>query len=540
MNKLDEYLKNAGLKNIQKVIHNPTYEQLRNIEISEKKGSLAYGEITRFGARSVQTGSFTGRTPMDKYIVDDENTHDNVWWENNQKISKEIFDSCLQLTKNQLSHKNLYVVDAFCGANVDSRIKVRIITEVAWQAHFVTNMFIRPDAEELDHFDNPDFLIMNASMATNPNWKKQGLNSKNFVMFDFTRRMQIIGGTWYGGEMKKGIFSFMNYYNPLRKIQSMHCAANVSGDGEVALFFGLSGTGKTTLSTDSKRYLIGDDEHGWDEKGVFNYEGGCYAKTNGLSKKKEPNIWNAITSEALLENIIVKNGEPDFFDASITENTRVSYPIYNINKIVLPSRGTHPKIIIYLTADATGVLPPVSLLNEEQALYYYINGYTAKMAGTEAGVTEAIPNFSACFGQAFLTLHPLVYASLLKDKIKKHDVQVYLVNTGWSGRRERISLKNTRKIIDSIMDGSINTKKMEKLRYFNLLYPTSLDGVSIELNPENGFEKKSDWQIAAQKLARQFINNFDQFMVNTASSNIKKLVDAGPTINTADSIVRPN
>lgn len=527
MEQIKKSLEKLGITGITEIIHNPGYERLYQDEMTPKAQGFEKGELTSLGAVSVKTGEFTGRSPKDKYIVKDAITQDTVWWENNQETTKEIFDSCKKLVTDELSGKKLYVVDAFCGTNLDTRMKVRFIMEVAWQAHFVTNMFIRPNEYEVAHFGEPDFIVMNGSKTTNPDWKKQGLHSENFVMFNLTEKIQIIGGTWYGGEMKKGMFSMMNYYNPLKGIASMHCSANVGEKGDVAVFFGLSGTGKTTLSADPKRYLIGDDEHGWDSKGVFNYEGGCYAKVIDLSEEKEPDIWAAIRRDALLENVVVKNGVADFADKSITENTRVSYPIYHINKIVLPSKAGHANKIIYLSADAFGVLPPVSILNSEQAKYYFISGYTSKLAGTERGITEPTPNFSAAFGQAFLSLHPTVYAKTLEQKMKEHNTKVYLVNTGWNGTGKRISLKDTRAIIDAIIDGSIEKATTDKIPYLNLNYPTKLDKVSDILDPRTSYADKSQWDVKAKDLASRYIKNFEKFATNEEG---KKLVAAGPQL----------
>lgn len=527
MEQIKKSLEKLGITGVKEIIRNPGYERLYQDEMSSDAQGFEKGELTSLGSVSVKTGEFTGRSPKDKYIVKDATTQDNVWWENNHETTKEIFDSCKKLVTDQLSGKKLYVVDAFCGTNLDTRMKVRFIMEVAWQAHFVTNMFIRPNGYELDNFGEPDFIVMNGSKTTNPNWKSQGLNSENFVMFNLTERIQIIGGTWYGGEMKKGMFSIMNYYNPLKGIASMHCSANVGEKGDVAVFFGLSGTGKTTLSADPKRYLIGDDEHGWDSNGVFNYEGGCYAKVIDLSEEKEPDIWGAIRRDALLENVVVKNGVADFADKSITENTRVSYPIYHINKIVLPSKAGHASKIIYLSADAFGVLPPVSILDSEQAKYYFISGYTSKLAGTERGITEPTPNFSAAFGQAFLSLHPTVYAKTLEQKMKEHNTKVYLVNTGWNGTGKRISLKDTRAIIDAIIDGSIEKAPTDKIPYLNLKYPTKLDNVSDILDPRSSYTDKSQWDVKAKDLASRYIKNFEKFATNEEGKN---LVKAGPQL----------
>ena len=430
---------------------------------------------------------------------------------------------------NQLSDaKKIYVVDAFCGTNADTRLKVRFIVEVAWQAHFVTNMFIRPSHYELEHFGEPDFTVINGSKITNPHWEEQELNSENFIMFNLTEKLQIIGGTWYGGEMKKGMFAMMNYYLPLKGMASMHCSANVGEDGDVALFFGLSGTGKTTLSADPKRYLIGDDEHGWDNNGVFNYEGGCYAKVIDLSAEKEPDIFRAIKRDALLENVVVNDGVSDYTDGSITENTRVSYPIYHINKIVLPSKAGHAKKIVYLSADAFGVLPPVSILDEDQAQYHFLCGYTSKLAGTERGITAPEPSFSPAFGEAFLTLHPTMYSKTLIGKMKEHGAKAYLVNTGWNGTGKRISLKDTRAIIDAIIDGSIEDAPKTRIPIMNLEIPTELPNVSEGiLDPRQTYTEVAEWEEKAKDLAAKYIKNFDQYC-NTEEG--KRLVSSGPQL----------
>ncbi|WP_294291040.1 phosphoenolpyruvate carboxykinase (ATP), partial [uncultured Chryseobacterium sp.] len=473
-------LEKLGIKGNFEVVYNPSYEELYQAEIAPENQGFEKAELTESGAVSVKTGIFTGRSPKDRYIVQDDVTRETIFWDGkvNLPTTPEIFSSCKELVLNQLSDaKKIYVVDSFCGTNADTRLKVRFIVEVAWQAHFVTNMFIRPSHYELENFGEPDFTVINGSKITNPNWEEQGLNSENFVMFNLTERLQIIGGTWYGGEMKKGMFAMMNYYLPLKGMASMHCSANVGEEGDVALFFGLSGTGKTTLSADPKRYLIGDDEHGWDNNGVFNYEGGCYAKVIDLSAEKEPDIYRAIKRDALLENVVVNNGVSDYTDGSITENTRVSYPIYHINKIVLPSKAGHAKKIVYLSADAFGVLPPVSILDENQAQYHFLCGYTSKLAGTERGITEPEPSFSPAFGEAFLTLHPTMYSKTLIGKMKEHGAKAYLVNTGWNGTGKRISLKDTRAIIDAIIDGSIEDAPKTRIPIMNLEVPTELPNV---------------------------------------------------------------
>ncbi|WKS95110.1 phosphoenolpyruvate carboxykinase (ATP) [Riemerella columbina] len=531
MEKIRQYLEKNGIKNPTEIVYNPSYERLFQDEMSEANQGFEKGELTDSGAVAVKTGIFTGRSPKDRFIVKDKTTEDTIWWDGkiNRPTTDEVFQSCKKLVTDELSNKKLYVVDTFCGTNPDTRLKVRFVMEVAWQAHFVTNMFIRPSHYELEHYGEPDFLVMNGSKVTNPNWEAQGLNSENFVMFNLTEKTQIIGGTWYGGEMKKGMFSMMNYYLPLKGMASMHCSANVGEEGDVAVFFGLSGTGKTTLSADPKRYLIGDDEHGWDDNGVFNYEGGCYAKVIDLSEEKEPDIWRAIKRDALLENVVVKeDGKVDFADGSITENTRVSYPIYHINKIVLPSKAGHAKKIIYLSADAFGVLPPVSILTDEQAQYHFLCGYTSKLAGTERGITEPTPSFSPAFGEAFLSLHPTMYSKTLIGKMKEHGAKAYLVNTGWNGTGKRISLKDTRAIIDAILDGSIDKAETAVIPVMNLEYPTSLPNVTEGiLDPRATYADASEWEEKAKFLAAKYIKNFEQY---TDTEEGKALVAAGPQL----------
>jgi len=529
--KIIQDLEKLGIKGNYEVIYNPSYEELYQAEVSPENQGFERSELTESGAVSVKTGIFTGRSPKDRYIVQDDVTKDTIFWDGkvNLPTSPEIFQSCKGLVLNQLSDaKKIYVVDAFCGTNTDTRLKVRFIVEVAWQAHFVTNMFIRPSHYELESFGEPDFTVINGSKTTNPNWEAQGLNSENFVMFNLTEKLQIIGGTWYGGEMKKGMFAMMNYYLPLKGMASMHCSANVGEEGDVALFFGLSGTGKTTLSADPKRYLIGDDEHGWDNNGVFNYEGGCYAKVIDLSEEKEPDIFRAIKRDALLENVVVNDGIADYTDGSITENTRVSYPIYHINKIVLPSKAGHASKIVYLSADAFGVLPPVSVLDEDQAQYHFLCGYTSKLAGTERGITEPQPSFSPAFGEAFLTLHPTMYSKTLIGKMKEHGAKAYLVNTGWNGTGKRISLKDTRAIIDSIIDGSIENAPKTRIPIMNLEVPTELPNVSEGiLDPRNTYNEVSEWEEKAKDLASRYIKNFEQYC-NTEEG--KKLIASGPQL----------
>ncbi len=525
-------LEQYGIKNVKEIIYNPSYERIFQEEMDTKNTGFDKGELSNTGAVSIKTGRFTGRSPKDRYIVKDSVSENTIWWDGkvNKPISTEIWKDLKGIVQNELSNKDkIYVVDTFCGTNVNTRMKVRFIMEVAWQAHFVTNMFIRPTPYELENYGEPDFVVLNASKYTNPNWKEQNLNSEVFILFNLTERMQLIGGSWYGGEMKKGMFSMMNYYLPLKGVASMHCSANVGEDKDVALFFGLSGTGKTTLSADPKRYLIGDDEHGWDDEGVFNFEGGCYAKTINLSKENEPDIWNAIRRDALLENVVLReDGTPDFADSSITENTRVSYPIYFINKIVLPSKAGHPKKIIYLSADAFGVLPPVSILDDKQAQYYFLSGYTSKLAGTELGIVEPVPSFSPAFGEAFLSLHPTVYATTLANKMKKHGVKAYLVNTGWNGTGKRISIKDTRAIIDNIINGEIDKAETIKIPIFNLTIPTKLENVDTNiLNPKNTYKNPEEWDTKAKKLAQKYIENFKKY---TDTESGKKLIDAGPKL----------
>ncbi len=524
-----------GITDVAEIIYNPSYEQLFIEETRPDLQGYEKGTETKLGAVAVDTGIFTGRSPKDKYIVRDDTTGDTVWWSDqgkndNKPMSPETWAQLKELVTTQLSGKRLFVVDTYCGANEDTRLKVRFITEVAWQAHFVKNMFIRPSEEELKSFE-PDFIVMNGAKTTNPNWQQQGLNSENFVAFNLTERMQLIGGTWYGGEMKKGMFSMMNYLLPLKGVASMHCSANVGKQGDVAIFFGLSGTGKTTLSTDPKRELIGDDEHGWDDDGVFNFEGGCYAKTINLSKENEPDIYNAIRRDALLENVtVLADGTVDFDDGSKTENTRVSYPIHHIDNIVKPvSKAGHAKKVIFLTADAFGVLPPVSKLTKAQAEYYFLSGFTAKLAGTERGITEPTPTFSSCFGAAFLSLHPTKYAEVLVKRMEAVGAEAYLVNTGWNGSGKRISIKATRAIIDAILDGSIENAEFVQLPYFNLAMPLELSGVEDQsiLDPRATYADAAQWDEKAQDLAKRFVDNFEKFTDNAEG---KALVAAGPKL----------
>ncbi|CAM8347467.1 phosphoenolpyruvate carboxykinase (ATP) [Morganella morganii] len=532
VNELEQY----GIRDAAEIIYNPSYDLLFDEETRPGLTGYEHGIVTTSGAVAVDTGIFTGRSPKDKYLVRDDLTRDTVWWadqgkgkNDNKPLSQDTWNSLKHLITNQLSGKRLFVVDAFCGANADTRLKVRFITEVAWQAHFVKNMFIRPDENELHDFE-PDFIVMNGAKCVNPDWQAQGLNSENFVAFNLSERIQLIGGTWYGGEMKKGMFSIMNYLLPLQGIASMHCSANVGEKGDVAIFFGLSGTGKTTLSTDPKRKLIGDDEHGWDDDGVFNFEGGCYAKTINLSAEAEPDIYHAISRDALLENVVVRpDGSVDFDDGSKTENTRVSYPIYHIENIVKPvSKAGHANNVIFLTADAFGVLPPVAELTPEQMQYHFLSGFTAKLAGTERGVTEPTPTFSACFGAAFLTLHPTQYADVLVKRMKAAGAKAYLVNTGWNGTGKRISIKNTRAIIDAILSGDIDKAAKHTLPVFNLAIPHELPGVDSHiLDPRNTYDNVAQWQEKAEDLAGRFINNFDKYTDTPAG---QALISAGPSL----------
>ena len=532
VNELEQY----GIRDAAEIIYNPSYDLLFDEETRPGLTGYEHGVVTASGAIAVDTGIFTGRSPKDKYLVRDDLTRDTVWWadqgkgkNDNKPLSQDTWNSLKHLITNQLSGKRLFVVDAFCGANADTRLKVRFITEVAWQAHFVKNMFIRPDENELHDFE-PDFIVMNGAKCVNPDWQAQGLNSENFVAFNLSERIQLIGGTWYGGEMKKGMFSIMNYLLPLQGIASMHCSANVGEKGDVAIFFGLSGTGKTTLSTDPKRKLIGDDEHGWDDDGVFNFEGGCYAKTINLSAEAEPDIYHAISRDALLENVVVRpDGSVDFNDGSKTENTRVSYPIYHIENIVKPvSKAGHASNVIFLTADAFGVLPPVAELTPEQMQYHFLSGFTAKLAGTERGVTEPTPTFSACFGAAFLTLHPTQYADVLVKRMKAAGAKAYLVNTGWNGTGKRISIKNTRAIIDAILSGDIDKAAKHTLPVFNLAIPHELPGVDSHiLDPRNTYDNVAQWQEKAEDLAGRFITNFDKYTDTPAG---QALISAGPSL----------
>ncbi|MDO4367924.1 MAG: phosphoenolpyruvate carboxykinase (ATP) [Bacteroidales bacterium] len=529
-------LKKYGIEGTTNVVYNPSYEELFKAETAPGLTGYEKGRVTELGAVNVMTGIYTGRSPKDKYFVYDDTSKNTVWWtseeykNDNKPMSVETWNVVKGIAKRELSNKPLYVVDAYCGANENTRLKVRFIVEVAWQAHFVKNMFIRPTEEELKNYGEPDFVVLNASKAKVENYKELGINSETCVAFNLTEKMQVIINTWYGGEMKKGLFSYMNYRLPLKGIASMHCSANTNKKGETAIFFGLSGTGKTTLSTDPKRELIGDDEHGWDDDGVFNFEGGCYAKVINLSKEAEPDIYNAIKRDALLENVTVDaNGKIDFADKSVTENTRVSYPIYHINNIVKPvSKAPAAKKVIFLSADAFGVLPPVSILTPEQTKYYFLSGFTAKLAGTERGITEPTPTFSACFGAAFLSLHPTKYGEELVKKMEKANAKAYLVNTGWNGTGKRISIKDTRGIIDAILDGSIDKAPTKKIPFFDFEVPTALPGVDPAiLDPRDTYATPAEWDVKAKDLAERFIKNFTKFTTNEAG---KALVAAGPCL----------
>ena len=529
-------LSKYGITGVTEILYNPTYEVLYNEETKPGLEGFEKGQVTELGAINVMTGVYTGRSPKDKYIVMDANSKDTVWWtseeykNDNHPLSEENWAILKSLAQKQLSGKRLFVVDGFCGTHKDTRMKVRFIMEVAWQAHFVTNMFIRPQ-NQAEFDQEPDFVVYCAAKAKVDNYKEMGLNSETAVAFNVTSKEQVILNTWYGGEMKKGMFSMQNYFLPLKGIASMHCSANTDLNGEnTAIFFGLSGTGKTTLSTDPKRLLIGDDEHGWDDHGVFNLEGGCYAKVINLDKESEPDIYNAIRRDALLENVTVdENGKIDFTDKSVTENTRVSYPIYHINNIVRPfSQGPAAKRVIFLSADAFGVLPPVSILTPEQTKYYFLSGFTAKLAGTERGITEPTPTFSACFGQAFLELHPTKYAEELVKKMEQSGAKAYLVNTGWNGTGKRISIRDTRGIIDAILDGSIETAPTKVIPHFNFEVPTELPGVDSHiLDPRDTYADASVWEEKAKDLAGRFVKNFKKYETNEAG---KALVAAGPVV----------
>ncbi len=521
-----------GISTVSEIVYNPSYEKLFAEETRDDLQELERGTLTTSGAIAVDTGAFTGRSPKDKYIVEDALTRDVLWWStqgdnDNKPISEAVWGKLKTLVGSHLTGKRLFIVDAFCGANENTRLAVRFITEVAWQAHFVTNMFIRPSVEELAAFE-PDFVVMNGASVVNPDWQEQGLNSQNFVAFNFTEKIQLIGGSWYGGEMKKGMFSYMNFLLPLQGIASMHCSANVGENDDTAVFFGLSGTGKTTLSTDPKRRLIGDDEHGWDDEGVFNYEGGCYAKTIRLSAEAEPDIYGAIRRDALLENVVVKaDGSVDYDDGSKTENARVSYPLHHIENIVKPiSKAGHATRVIFLTADAFGVLPAVSILTPEQTRYHFLSGFTAKLAGTELGITSPQPTFSACFGKAFLSLHPTKYADELVKRIEVSGAKAYLVNTGWNGSGERISIKATRAIVDAILDGTLDDVETTVVPTFNLSVPVDIPGIDTRLlDPRTTYASADEWQTKADELAKLFIANFEQY---TDTESGRQIVSAGP------------
>lgn len=534
----EEILRQYGITNVRQIVYNPSYDSLYEDELSPELKGFEKGVLTTTGAVAVDTGVFTGRSPKDKYIVRDSTTENTIWWKSeespvsdNKALTIEAWNHCKAIAREQLSGKKLYVMDCYSGANRDTRLCVRFIVEVAWQAHFVKNMFIRPSEEELENF-SPDLVVLMASKAVNPEYQSFGMNSENFVLFNLTERMMLVGGSWYGGEMKKGIFSVMNYYLPLKGIAAMHCSANVGRKGDVAIFFGLSGTGKTTLSTDPERALIGDDEHGWDDDGIFNFEGGCYAKTINLSKENEPDIYRAIRRDALLENVVVdEKGEIDFSSAAKTENTRVSYPIYHIDNIVKPiSKGGHATTVIFLTADAFGVLPPVARLTEEQTKYYFLSGYTAKVAGTERGIKEPVPSFSACFGAAFLLLDPIIYAHELTRKMEAHNADAWLVNTGWMGgpygTGKRIDLPSTRRIIDAILNKTINDVPYTTIPVFNLSIPTTVPGVPADLlDPGKKWPEYGAWLKAARELAEKFVKNFSKF---TSNPETAKLISSGP------------
>ncbi len=534
--KILESLKAYGIDKVEKLIYNPSYESLRKDELNPNLTGFEKGVNTELGAVNVMTGRFTGRSPKDKYIVKDSTTENTIWWDNshspndNKPLSTDVWNDLEKTVVAQLNNKKLYVVDGYAGANENTRLKVRFVVEVAWQAHFVKNMFVRPSEEELANFGEPDFVILNASKTTNPNWKKHGMNSEVFTVFNLSKKMQLIGGTWYGGEMKKGMFAMMNYYLPLQGIAAMHCSANRGQDGDVAIFFGLSGTGKTTLSTDPNRALIGDDEHGWDDDGIFNFEGGCYAKTINLDKEAEPEIYGAIRENALLENVAVDaDGKIDFSDTSATQNTRVSYPIFHIENIVKPiSKAGHATKVIFLTADAFGVMPPVSKLTPEQTKYHFLSGFTAKLAGTELGVTEPQPTFSAGFGEAFLSLHPTKYAEELVKKMKQHNAKAYLVNTGWNGTGKRISIKDTRAIITAILNGDIEKAPTKQFPIFNFEIPTELPGTDTSiLDTRDTYTDSKDWEEKANNLANLFVENFKKY---TDTDEGKSLVKAGPQL----------
>lgn len=541
MERIKNALKSYGLDQVEEIYYNLSYDELFKHETNPDLQGFEKGFVTNTGAVTVDTGIYTGRSPKDKYIVKEDESKDNIWWANNLRkssdnkpVSEEVWNYLYENSVNQLNGKKVYVMDGFAGTNEDTRLKIRVVTEVAWMAHFVKNMFIRPTEDELKDFV-PDFVMLNACKTTNKKWQEFNMNSEVYTVFNIKERRAVVGGTWYGGEIKKGFFSIMNYFLPLKGIASMHCSANMGKDGDTAVFFGLSGTGKTTLSADPKRLLIGDDEHGWDDNGVFNFEGGCYAKCINLSKENEPDIYNSIKRDALLENVAYneKTAEILFADGSKTENTRVSYPIYHINNIVKPvSKGGHAKKIIFLTADAFGVLPPVSKLTNDQTMYQFLSGYTAKVAGTERGIKEPTPTFSSCFGAAFLLLHPTVYARELARKIEAHGSTAYLVNTGWIGGPygigRRIDIPSTRAIIDAILDGSLDNAEYDTLPIFGFAIPKAVNNVKPELlNPRNLWANPAEWDVAAQNLAEKFIKNFESFTDNDEG---KRLVAAGPQL----------
>lgn len=533
-------LQQLGIHDWKQCFCNLSYDELFVHETDPSLQGYERGYVTTTGAIAVDTGKFTGRSPKDKYIVEEPSSKANIWWStdpcpgsDNKPLSEQTWQHLKGLCVDQLSGKKLYVMDGFCGANSQTRLSVRLVTEVAWMAHFFKNMFIRPTETELKNF-KPDWTILNACKATCPDFAKYNLRSEVFVAFHIKERMTVIGGTWYGGEIKKGIFSIMNYFLPLKGIGAFHCSANMGKGGDTALFFGLSGTGKTSLSIDPKRALIGDDEHGWDNDGVFNFEGGCYAKCIGMTAEREPESFAAVRRNALLENVdLDAGGSVDFMSKKKTENTRVSYPLDHIQNIVRPvSKGGHPKYIIFLTCDAFGILPHISKLTKEQAMYHYLSGYTAKVAGTELGVTEPKAAFSSCFGQAFLLVHPTKYADILGQKMDEHGSQAYLINTGWLGGKygvgKRIPLKENRRAIDAVFSGAFDKAEFETLPIFNLQFPKTLAGVAPEtLNPRASWANAQEYDVAAQKLAKMFVDNFKKF---TATDKGKALEKFGPQI----------
>jgi len=533
----DLALDKMGFTDLGQVLRNLPVEDIIENIVDHQEGTLGLN-----GAVMVDTGRYTGRSPKDKYFVDEESSNKNLWWGPvNAKIDESIFDDLYEQVVDYYNHSddsNTYVFDGFAGADPTYRLNVRIIAKKAWQAHFAHNMFIRPENGELDGF-NPDFTIINASDVYNEKFEAYGMHSKTFIIFHMAKQIAIIGGTEYGGEMKKGIFSVLNYMLPLQGVLAMHCSANVDKNGEnPAIFFGLSGTGKTTLSTDPERLLIGDDEHGWSDDGIFNFEGGCYAKVIDLNPEHEPDIYNAIRHGALLENVVFdeETKEIDFTDDSKTQNTRVSYPLNYIDNSVYgqgkPSMSGHPETIIFLTCDAYGILPPVSKLTPEQAMYHFISGYTAKVAGTERGITEPVATFSPCFGGPFLTLHPLKYAELLKQKMNQHQVPAYLVNTGWVGASaqsgaKRISLPVTRQIIHATLDGSIDSSTFEVDPYFGIMVPQCLGDIDPDiLVPAKAWKDQTEYNNIAKKLVKKFQKNFEQYDLGDA-----EILSAGPKID---------